>query len=183
MTGSAFQPLGEDLVHHGHIVDIAVGRFRGPDGDEFTRDIVHHPGAVGVLPLHDDGTVTLVRQYRAPLDVELLEIPAGIRDVDAEDPSVTAARELAEEVGLAADTIEHLCTFHNSPGCSDEAVLVYVATGLRHVGTDLQGPEEQAMTVEHHHLDDLLQMIDAGELTDAKTIIAVLAVARRSDTR
>ena len=177
MTGSPFRLLHEDIVHRGHAVDVAVGRFAGPDGNEFTRDIVHHPGAVGVLPLHDDGTVTVVRQFRAPIGAELIEIPAGLRDVAGEDPETTAARELAEEVGLRADSLTHLCTFHNSAGHSDEAVEVYVATGLHEVDDDRQGPEEQAMQIERHALGELVAMIRSGAITDAKTMIAVLLVA------
>ncbi len=177
MTDPNFRLLHEDVVHRGHAVDVAVGRFVGADGHEFSRDIVHHPGAVGVLPLHDDGTVTVVRQFRAPIGAELIEIPAGLRDVEGEPPEVTAARELAEEVGLRADSMAFLCTFHNSAGHSDEVVHVYVASGLHEVDHDRQGPEEQAMRVERHPLDDLVAMVRSGAITDAKTMIAVLLVA------
>ncbi len=176
----AFRRLDEEVVHHGHIVDMAVARFAGDDGHEFTRDVIRHPGAVGVLPLHEDGTVTVVRQYRAPIEAELIEIPAGIRDVSDEPLETTAARELAEEVGLAAATLEPLCSFHTAAGNTDELVHVFLATGLHEVGRDLQGPEEQAMTVERHPIDDLLAMVDRGEITDAKTIVGLLLVARRS---
>jgi 8-oxo-dGTP pyrophosphatase MutT (NUDIX family) len=176
---ASFRQVGEETVHDGHIIRVAVGTYEGPDGDTFTRDVVHHPGAVAVLPLHSDGTVTLVRQYRAPIDAQLLEIPAGIRDVEGEPTETTAARELAEEVGLEADRLEHLVTFHNSPGMCDEVVDVYLATGLRSIDADAQGPEEQAMTVERHHVDDLAAMIADGSLTDAKTVIAVALVRAR----
>lgn len=176
---TGFRLLGEEPVHHGYVIEVTVGTFEGPDGGRFTRDIVHHPGAVGVVPLHDDGTVTLVRQYRPPIDAWLLEIPAGLRDVDDEPPETTAARELAEEAGLAADRVELLTRFHNAPGHSDELVSVYVATGLHHVHDDLQGPEEQHLLVERHHLDDLLAMITDGRVTDAKTVLALALLHRR----
>lgn len=179
MSGPAFRHLDEEIVHRGHIIDVAVARFAGADGQEFHRDVIRHPGAVGVLPLHDDGTVTVVRQYRGPIDAELVEIPAGLRDVDEEEPVRTAARELAEEVGLAADDYELLCSFHTAAGNTDELVQVFVATGLRDVDPDLQGPEEHAMTVERHPIDELVTAIERGEITDAKTIIGVLLVARR----
>ncbi len=172
-----FRFVDEDTVYDGYVMRVTVGTFAGPDGDTFTRDVIRHPGAVAVLPLHDDGTVTLVRQYRAPLDDLLLEIPAGIRDVEGEPPEETARRELAEEVGLEADHVEHLISFHNAPGMSDEVVDVYLATGLREVAADAQGVEEEAMTIERHHLDDLAAMIADGRLTDAKSVIAV-ALAR-----
>ncbi len=172
-----FRLLGEEVVHRGYAIEVAVGTFEGPDGTRFTRDLVHHPGAVAVLPLHDDGTATLVRQYRAPLDAWLLEIPAGLRDVADEPTDVTAGRELAEEVGLAADRLELLCRFHNAAGHSDEEVHVYLGTGLRPVDRDVQGVEEEHMVVERHHLDDLAAMVADGRITDAKTVIAV-ALAR-----
>lgn len=176
---SEFRLLDEDTVYDGYVMRVAVGTFQAPDGHTFTRDIIRHPGAVAVLPLHDDGTVTLVRQYRAPIDDHLLEIPAGIRDVDDEPPEATAARELTEEAGLEADTFEHLVAFHNAPGMSDELVHIYLATGLHEVEADAQGVEEEAMSIERHHLDDLSAMIADGRLTDAKTVIAVALVRAR----
>ncbi|HSP04736.1 MAG TPA: NUDIX hydrolase [Acidimicrobiales bacterium] len=176
---TSFRLQGEEAVYDGHVMRVVVGTFEGPDGDTFTRDIIRHPGAVAVLPLHEDGTVTLVRQYRAPLDEHILEIPAGIRDVEDEPTEQTAVRELAEEVGLEAEHLEHLVSFHNAPGMSDEVVEVYLATGLRSVDADAQGPEEEAMTIERHHLDDLATMIGDGQLTDAKTVIAVALVRAR----
>lgn len=179
MSGKGFRLLAEETVHRGHAIEVTVGTFEGPDGRRFTRDVVHHVGAVGVLPLHDDGTVTLVRQYRAPIDADLLEIPAGLRDVRDEPPEETAARELAEEAGLRAEHYELLCRFHNSPGHSDEVVHVYLATGLRDVDPDLQGIEEEHLTVERLPVDELMTMIADGRLTDAKTVIGVALVHGR----
>lgn len=179
MSGEGFRLLGEETVHRGYAIEVAVGTFEGPDGHRFTRDVVHHVGAVAVLPLHDDDTVTLVRQYRAPIDADLLELPAGLRDVSDEPPEETAARELAEEAGLRADHYELLCRFHNSPGHSDEIVHVYLATGLHEVDTDLQGIEEQHLTVERLPVDELMAMIADGRLTDAKTVIGVALVHAR----
>lgn len=176
---TSFRLRDEETVYDGHVMRVVIGTFEGPDGDTFTRDVIRHPGAVAVLPLHADGTVTLVRQYRAPLDAHVLEIPAGIRDVEGEPTAETAARELAEEVGLAAEQLEHLVAFHNAPGMSDEVVDVYLATGLRAVDAAAQGPEEEAMTIERHHLDDLAAMVADGRLTDAKTVIAVALVRAR----
>ena len=177
MSGEGFRLLDEETVHRSHAFEVTVGTFEGPDGRRFTRDVVHHVGAVAVLPLHDDRTVTLVRQYRSPIDADLLEIPAGLCDVDDEPPEETAARELAEEAGLRAERYELLCRFHNSPGYSDELVHVYLATGLHPVDTDLQGIEEQHLTIERHAVDELAAMIADGRLTDAKTVIGVALVS------
>ena len=104
MTGSTpapsgFAALSEDIVYEGWILKVARGHFRAPDGSTFERDVVHHPGAVAVVPLIDDDIV-LVRQYRSALDDFLLEIPAGLRDISGEPPIETAQRELIEELSL-----------------------------------------------------------------------------------
>jgi 8-oxo-dGDP phosphatase len=176
---AVFRVVDERTVWTGQRISVAEVTVAAPDGSTLERDIVHHPGAVGVLPLHDDGTVTLVRQYRVALDADIWEIPAGLRDVEGEPTSVTAQRELVEEAGLRAGSVELLVRFHNSPGFADEAVEVFLATGLEAVPDDRQGPEEQHMVVDRVLLDAALAMVDDGRITDAKTVIALLAVARR----
>ena len=174
-----FEVVGEDEIWSGHLLSVGKTAVRGPDGQLLEREVLHHPGAVGVLPLHDDGTVTLVTQYRAALDAEVIEIPAGVRDVDGEPSARTAERELVEEAGLAATQVEHLITFHNSPGCSDEAVDVFLATGLTEVDDDRQGIEEQHMTVARVPLTEAVAMVHDGRITDAKTVLALLLTAAR----
>jgi ADP-ribose pyrophosphatase len=181
-TGPTFRIAAERTAFDGRRITVAVAQVEGPDGARHEREIVHHPGAVAMAPLHDDGTITLVRQYRAALDAEVWEIPAGLRDVEGEPTELTASRELAEEVGLRADRLEHLVTFHNSPGFADEAVVIYVATGLHEVPDDRQGAEELHMVVARIALDDALAMVDDGRITDAKSVIALLALDRRRRT-
>ena len=179
MTPPGFTKLGEEVLVRSHLFSLVKARFRGPSGEEFERDVLRHPGAVAVVPLHADGTVTLVRQYRAALDHDLLELPAGTRDVNGEDEQRTAERELVEEAGLAASSVELLVTLHNAPGLSDERVSVFLAQGLREVDDDRQGVEEEAMTVERLGLADALAMVDDGRITDAKTIIGLTLAERR----
>ena len=178
-VGSPFHIASEAEAWTGRRLAVSVVEVEAPDGGRHEREVVRHPGAVGIVPLHDDGTVTLVRQYRAALDRDIWEVPAGLRDVDGEPTDVTARRELAEETGLRADDIDHLATFHNSPGFSDEAVVVYLATGLTEVPDDRQGVEEQHMLVERVPLPQALAMVDDGRISDAKTVIGLLALARR----
>ncbi len=174
-----FRAAGEEVVYLSRLLRVARGRFVAPDGAEFERDIVHHPGWVAVVPVTDDGHVVCVRQYRAALGAWLLEIPAGIRDVDGEAPELTARRELAEEAGVAAEHLELVATIHNSPGFADELGSVFLATGLTEVPTDRQGPEEGYMEVVRVPLSDVPRMIAAGEITDAKSVVGLLlAVAR-----
>lgn len=171
---AGFRKVSEDPIHDGHVISVGVGTFVGPDGAEFQRDLVHHPGAVSVVPLHPDGTVVLVRQYRAAIDALLLEIPAGKRDVAGEAPELTAHRELEEEVGLRAGRLDKLCEFYNSPGFADEWSHVFLARDLTAATAEAQGIEEQHMSIEQVPLDDVPAMIARRELTDAKTIIGLL---------
>lgn len=151
--------------------------IQGPEGDVFEREVVHHPGAVVVVPVTAEGRVIMVRQYRAAVEDELLEIPAGKRDVDGEPTEVTAARELAEEVGRAASRLDLLARFYNSPGFTDEFTWLYLARDLHDVPNDRQGSEEQAMTVEEVDLGDVAGLIASGAIRDAKSIIG-LCLAR-----
>jgi 8-oxo-dGTP pyrophosphatase MutT (NUDIX family) len=177
-----FRKLSETEVLATPVIRVATGTFESPGGEQFERVLVHHPGAVSVVPLVDEATVMLVRQYRAAADRELLEIPAGKRDVEGEAPEVTAVRELVEEVGRRPGSLELIARFYNSVGYSDEYSYVYVGRDLEVVPTDLQGVEEQHMTVEEVALDDVPAMIASGELADAKTIIGLSLVlaARRA---
>ena len=177
MTG--FRPLEEETVYEGWILRVAKGTFIGPDGKTFERDIIHHPGAVAAVPIDGDDII-LVRQYRAALDAMMLEIPAGLRDVDGEPPDETAQRELIEEVGLRAGSLELLTTVHNTVGYCDESITIYLATDLTPVERELtDSPEEQAMEIVQMPLEQAEAMIRSGELTDAKTIIGVLSARQR----
>ena len=176
---AGFGKLSEREVHRGHVISTAVGTFVAPDGTEFERDLVHHPGAVSIVPLLDGGTVILVRQYRAPLDDYVLEIPAGKRDVANEEPIVTAQRELAEEIGMTADHVELLAEFYNSPGFSDEHSYTFLARGLHETPMRRDGIEEQSMEIDRVPLAVVPSLIRAGEITDAKTIIGLMMTRER----
>jgi ADP-ribose pyrophosphatase len=149
-----------------------------PVGHRFERDVVHHPGAVAVVAVDGDEAV-LVRQYRVPIQDVLLEIVAGKRDVHGEELEVTAHRELEEEIGFRAGSLELLTRFHNSPGFCDEMIHVFLATDLTPVPMRRDGAEEQAMTIERILLDDVPLLIASGELRDAKTIIGLTLARER----
>ena len=177
---SGFRKLGEREVWRGAVVWAGVARFAAPGGAEFERDIVHHPGAVSVVPVLDGGaTVLLVRQYRAAMDRELLEVPAGKRDVAGEAPEITAGRELEEEVGMRAGRLQKLAEFYNSPGFCDEHSHVYMGLDLEPCQASAQGVEETHMTMERVAMVDVPAMIAAGAIVDAKTIIG-LCLARQA---
>ena len=176
-SSAGFRKLGEREIHKGFVISLVEGEYEAPDGSRILRDVVHHPGAVAVVPVDGD-EVVLVRQYRAALDAELLEIPAGKRDVAGEEPHVTAIRELEEEIGFTTDSVVPIARFYNSAGFSDEYSHVFLATDLRPVDVDRQGIEEEWMTIERVLLNDVSGLIAAGEIEDAKTVIGLLAALR-----
>jgi 8-oxo-dGTP pyrophosphatase MutT (NUDIX family) len=158
-----------------------VDRFHllDPDDEPFDRFVIRHPGAVTVVPVHVDGSVTLVRQYRAAVDALVLEIPAGTRDKDGEEPEATARRELAEEAGLEASQWELLLGTWNTPGISDQHTLIYLATGLSSIPARPQGVEEGYMTVETIHLDDIDALVADGSLKDETTVLGLYLARQR----
>ncbi len=175
----SFRVLGETELHQGPIVSMSNLRILTPDGSEIDRQVVRHPGAVAVVPLLGDGeTVIMVRQYRAALDAEVLELPAGKLDVQNEDLAVAAQRELVEEVGRRAGRFDLLAEFLNSPGFTDERCWVFLGRDLTETAANRQGPEEEAMTIEHVRLADIDELMASGRLQDAKSVIGML-VARR----
>jgi 8-oxo-dGTP pyrophosphatase MutT (NUDIX family) len=175
----AFRKVSDELIHQGAVVAFYRSRFEGPDGRQFDRDVVRHPGAVAVVAVTDDDEVVLVRQFRAALDDDLLEIVAGKRDVADEDPVLCATRELAEEVGYVADHYELLTEAVQTPGFCDEVILIYLATGLTETERSVQGIEEQLMTIEHVPLRDARAMIADGRIVDAKSMIGLLLALDR----
>ena len=175
---SGFRGLSERIVHRGALVTLVSGEFETPDGDVVRREIVRHPGAVSVVPVIDD-EVILVRQYRPAANSEMLEIPAGKRDVPGESPETTAQRELIEETGYSAGSLEQLAAFYNSVGFCDEYSYVFLATGLEKAQIDPQGPEEQHMSVVRLALDDAVAAVSCGEIRDAKTVIGLMMALRR----
>jgi 8-oxo-dGTP pyrophosphatase MutT (NUDIX family) len=175
VASDVFRQLDERELYKGTLISFVQGTFAGPDGSSFERDIVRHPGAVSAVPLLEaTNEVIMVRQYRAAIDRELLEIPAGKRDVAGEAPEVTAHRELIEEIGMRAGRLEWLGEFYNSPGFSDEYSYTYLALDLEATDTSLQGVEEEHMTIERIPFDDIPGLIRGREIVDGKSIIALM---------
>ena len=177
---SGFTFVGERVKHEGVVITVYEAEFTTPDGQKMMRDIVRHPGAVGIVAVDGDDVV-LVRQFRAPLATDILEIPAGKRDVAGEPPAVTASRELAEEIGFEASQMESLGGFHNSVGFCDEYVHLFLATGLTPVGFAPDGPEEEHMQIVRVPLNEVTAAVDDGTITDAKTVIGLRAALARLD--
>lgn len=173
--------LSTEKVYEGRIWDVVSDTFQLQEtGEALTRDYIDHPGAVAVLPMNDDGEILLLKQYRHPVGMDLWEIPAGLLDVEGEDFVVGAARELAEEADLAADTWNVLADVFNSPGSSSEAIRIYLARGLtevphheRHERTD----EEAEIEFHWIGLDDAVASVLAGRLHNPSAVVGILAAA------
>jgi 8-oxo-dGTP pyrophosphatase MutT (NUDIX family) len=172
---SRFERVASETKYEGKIFSVVEGTFRHEDGEDSTREIVRHQGAVGVVA-HDGERIYLVRQPREAIDVpDLLEIPAGKLDVDGEEPLDAAKRELGEEIGKAAEQWELLHTFYTSAGFTDEQCIVYLATGLS--DADTEQDEHERIDIEARPLSELDTVID--EVRDAKTLIGLLELRRR----
>ena len=169
----------EDIVHEWAMFRLVQRHVTSPQGVSFERTFVHTPGAVAAVAVSDSGQIALVEQYRASFGGYILEIPAGMRDVEGEDPAVTARRELREEAGVDARHIEFLGECLSSPGVTDSSVLVYLATGLSEVDMEPHGPEEDEMLLHWVPLDEALSMIENGHITDAKSAYGILLAVRR----
>ena len=174
MTDSpGFRVVGSEPLLDAGFLSVSRVHVRSTDGEEFDRHVVHHPGAVVVVPVIDDEAI-LVRQWRVAAGRELLEVPAGKRDVDGEAPEATANRELEEEVGYRAGRLHLLCEFYNSPGFCDEYTHLFLATDLEARERAAVSAEEAAMTIERVPLAEVDTLIATGELVDAKSIIGLL---------
>ena len=174
----SFERIGSETVFEGRIFRVVRARFRHADGEEVERENVEHGGAVGIV-VHDDEHLYLVRQPReAIMRDDVLEIPAGRLDVEGEAPEEAARRELAEELGLAAEHWTHLTTYYSSAGFTNEELHLYLATGLRQVQQP-EVEEEERIEIVRWPLADLEGAIDA--CVDAKSLIALLLLRRRRD--
>ena len=168
--------LTERTVEHtrpyeGVIVDVDLDKAVLPNGRIATREVVLHPGGVAVLPLNDDGTVTVVRQYRYPFAQVLTEIPAGKLDPE-EEPRAGALRELKEEIGAQVGELIDLGAIYPSPGFCQEVLYLYLAKDLAY--GDCCPDEDEFLEVARVPFDTLAGQVMSGEIRDGKTVAAVL---------
>jgi 8-oxo-dGTP pyrophosphatase MutT (NUDIX family) len=170
-----FEPLGGETIYDGRIISLHHERFRYPDGEVVEREIIRHQGAVGIVT-HDGTDLFLVRQPREAVgDPDFLEIPAGRLDVEGESPLEAARRELAEEIGKAAETWEPITDYVSSVGIMDETVHVFLATGLSDASAETE--ENERIEIVRWPLADLDGAIAATR--DAKTLIGLLWLKSR----
>lgn len=172
MTDKKFTVESATVVHQGAIVHTEVLQVRTPEGDLVERQVVRHPGAVAVVAMHQ-GDVVLVEQYRAALDANLIEIPAGKRDIDGEPLETAAARELVEEVGLEPTALTHLGTFFTAAGFSDEDIAIFFCDDATDVGRAVDGVEEAHSLIHRIPVAEIGHWLVDGRINDAKTLIGL----------
>jgi 8-oxo-dGDP phosphatase len=178
--------VSREKLAEGTVVTLRRDLVKMPDGEEVGREVIEHPGAVGIVALDEAGQVLLIGQYRHPVGMMLWEIPAGLRDVAGEPPLVTARRELLEEAGYLAADWQVLADFFTSPGITSERLRVYLARGMTRVPDAerdyVPDHEEAHLTVEWAPLDVVVSRILAGNLHNGVMMIGVLAaMAARRD--
>jgi ADP-ribose pyrophosphatase len=182
MTGS-YRVLRSRRVFEGGVIAVRSDEISMPGGGSGTRDVVEHPGAVGIVALDDQERVVLVRQYRHPVGRPLWELPAGLLDVAGEPALQAAARELREETGLRADRWDVLVDALSSPGMTDEAYRIYLARGLHDGERPVGADEEAEIVVARVPLQDAVGQVMRGDIRNAMACLGLLATewGRRSE--
>lgn len=168
-----FKRLNRELVYQGAIIDFYKDTVQVPGGNVVKWDFIKHQGAAAVLPVRADGKLIMVRQYRNALDRETLELPAGGLDRPDEPTAEAALRELEEETGYRAERLELLITICTTVAFCNEKIDIYLAhdlsTGVQHLD------ENEYINVEVYSVEELCEMIYAGQIQDAKTVAAIMA--------
>ena len=163
--------INHQEIYRGRIVTVHVDTIRQASGGATIREVVLHPGGVTAVPVLDDGRLLLIRQFRYPIGKFILELPAGKLD-SGQPPLETIARELEEETGHRAGTLTHECTFYTTPGISNESIHLFIARDLTQSAQCLE--EGEHITLEAYSPEECLRKIEAGEITDGKTILGIL---------
>lgn len=164
--------IESSMVLDGKLLKVYRDRVRLPDGGESEREWIDHPGASAIVPLLDDGRLILVRQFRYPVGAEFIEVPAGKLDHKGESPEDVAHRELEEETGWRAGELSPMGAYHMAVGYSNEVIHCYKATKLEYVGSSLD--HDEFLEVIYVPVNEALEMIDDGRITDVKTVVSLL---------
>lgn len=161
------------LIYSGKILNLRLDKVKLPNGKTSSREIVEHPGAVAVVALNEKKEVLMVKQFRKPVEEELLEIPAGKLE-KGERPEICAQRELMEETGFFAGSLRYITAFYTSPGFSSEKMYLYLARDLEN--KKKLADEDEFIELKVIPIEQALKKIYHGEIKDAKTISGLLLV-------
>lgn len=162
-------------IFDGKVVHLDQEIVQLPDGNQAQREIIRHPGAVGIIAITDSNKIVLIRQWRAPLNQVTLEIPAGkIEPSEQDNPLLTAKRELNEETRFAADDFELVSKFYTSPGFADEIMYLYHAVNLKAVKEKLPQDKDEFLELVELSPAEVQKAIENGEICDAKTLMAIM---------
>jgi ADP-ribose pyrophosphatase len=168
--------LESKMLYRGKVINLRLDSVELENGGTSLREVVEHPGAVGIIALKENGDIVMVKQYRKAVEQVLLELPAGKLEKD-EDPMDCAARELMEETGYCAENLSYLISFYTSPGFSDEVMHMFIATGLKQ-GNKNPDEDEVVETVEISRRK-AMEMVLKGEIRDVKTITGILLISQK----
>ena len=168
-----FETIQSSKMYQGRAFSVRVDEVRLPNGASTYLDIVEHVNAVTILPIDTDGQIWFVRQYRHPAGVEILELPAGTLE-DGEDPMACAHREIQEEIGMGAGSLQEIGSYFLAPGYSTEYMFVYLARDL--FPSSLPRDEDEFLTVVRYPLSRVFEWARSGEIQDAKTLASLLLV-------
>jgi ADP-ribose pyrophosphatase len=163
-------------IYSGRIFDVFLEKIVLPNGMIKDREVIRHPGAAAMVPLLGDGRVILIKQYRHAVDRFLWEIPAGTLE-RGENPLECARRELVEEIGYSAATLEKITEILPAPGYTDERIHIFIATDLTAAPQDLD--EDEVLEIEPIPFDRAIEMIGQGHIQDAKTIVGLMVCRQR----
>ncbi|MDO3399590.1 NUDIX hydrolase [Mycolicibacterium neoaurum] len=181
MAEHEFVTRASEAAHVGKILALRIDDVQMPGGHSARREVVEHFGAVAVVAMDDDDRIAMVYQYRHPVGRRLWELPAGLLDMGGEPPASTAARELHEEAGLAAENWSVLVDIVTSPGFSDESVRVFLATGLSDIGRPEADDEEADLKLAWVPLADAVRRVLSGEIVNSIAVAGILAANAASD--
>jgi ADP-ribose pyrophosphatase len=170
-----FRVEKSESIYNGRIINLKLDTIKSPEGRMMQREIVEHPGAVGIIAVNDKNKLVLVRQYRHAIKKNLLEIPAGLLDNQGESPEACAIRELKEETGYLTESARKIAEFYTTAGFSNEKFYLFHADSIK-PGVHQREYDEEGMDVEEIDVENALKMVLDGEIEDAKTIIAILCL-------
>lgn len=167
--------LSSNIIFQGRLLDVRKDEVKLPNGKISTREWINHPGAVCCIPILPDGKIALIRQYRYPVQSEMIELPAGKLE-KGEKPEVCAVRELEEEIGYCTNKLTFLTHIHPAIGFANEKMWIYLAEELEKTESKLD--DDEFLELIPTSLDDAVEMVWNGKTTDVKTIIGLLWVER-----